>query len=335
MSRAEDLERVGTALLAARRVVLTTHVNADGDGTGSEVAVARWLARRGAEPTIVNPTPFPGAYRFLLRDFPDLPVHTPREREGRAALDRADLFLVLDTSEPERLGALPEAIGDRPVAALDHHPTHPTAIGDPAARHPEACATGELVYDLLRGAGENLDLVQARALYVAIVTDTGSFRFSNATPRAHEICARLLEVGVRPEAMYRHLFARWTATRLAVLERALARLRTDPGLPIAWITLPRETLDELGAGSEDVDGVVEYPRRLEGVEVAVFFRELPDGRVKASLRSNGEADVAAVATRLGGGGHVKAAGVLLDRPLPDAEAAVLEEVRREVRRIAS
>lgn len=307
--------------------MLTTHVNADGDGAGSQVAVAAWLRRRGVEATILNPTPFPGAYRFLLAD---LEAYTVADREGRTAARNADLFLVLDTSERSRLGDLPGLLEGRPTAVIDHHPPNADALGDPAVLDPSACATGELVWDLLRVDGTSPRRQEAEGLYVAIVTDTGSFRFANASPRCHRIAARLLEAGVDPEAMYRRLYARHTPERLALLRRALGTLRTDPGLPVAWISLTRGMVEAAGAGREDMEGIVEYARRLRDVEVAILFRELPDGQTKASLRSNGPVDVSAVARALGGGGHVKASGALLPLPLEAAEEAVLSEVRRAV-----
>lgn len=304
--------------------MLTTHVNADGDGAGSEAAVAHVLRRLGGAPAIVNPTPFPESYRFLLDD---LPAFTPAEPAGRAALEKAELLLVLDTAEPSRIGALVGELERRRVSVLDHHPPEGPPLGEPAVRDAAACATGELVYDLLNGAGVELLRPEARGIYVAVATDTGSFRFSNTTPRAHAIAARCIEAGVDPEAMYRRLFAQYTPEGLELLRRALGTLRTDPTLPISWIHLRREDVEASGAGPEDADGIVEFARRLRGTEVAVLFRELHDGRCKISLRSNGPADVAAVASAFGGGGHTKAAGAVLNRPPEEAEREVLAQLR--------
>lgn len=315
-------------LLAASEVVLTTHVNADGDGVGSEVAVARWLEGRGVRATLVNPTPFPDAFRFLLDE---LPAFTPGDAEGAAALRRADVLLVLDTSEASRLGRVADHLERPTVAVVDHHPPPAREISDAVARDPSACATGELVFDMLGLRDGRLPEPVARALYVAIVTDTGSFRFGNTTARAHAIAGRLIRAGVSVEAMFRRLFARYTAEGLALLERALAALEVDADGRLAWITLRSRDLEETGADAEDREGLVEYARRLRGVEVALLFRELPEGRTKVSARSNGDVDVAAVTRDLGGGGHRQAAGVLLDRPLEPARGEVLERMRRAIR----
>lgn len=315
-------------VLAPSEVVLTTHVNADGDGAGSEVAVARWLQARDVRATIVNPTPFPDAFRFLLGD---LSVHTPGDREGRAALRRAGVLLVLDTSEAARLGRVADHLERPTVAVVDHHPAPSREIADAVARDPAACATGELVFDMMGLDDASPPLPVAEALYVAVVTDTGSFRYGNTTARAHGIAARLIRAGVDVEDMYRHVFARYTPERLALLERALATLEVTSGGRVACITLRTRDLEETGATAEDREGLVEYARRLRGVEVALLFRELPEGRTKVSARSNGDVDVSAVARDLGGGGHRQAAGVLLDRSLEAAREQVLERVRRAVR----
>ncbi len=327
-SRRRALERVWAALQGCRRIVLTTHVNADGDGAGSQAALAHALRRLGADPRIVNPTPFPEVFRFLLED--RLEAHTPADPPGRAALEKAELLLLLDTAEPSRIGALAPSLDAQPVAVLDHHPPEGPSPGEPSVRDPSACATGELVWDLLAVGSVEPDRAEARGIYVAIATDTGSFRFSNTTPRAHAIAGRCLGAGVDPADIYRRLYARYTPAGLDLLRRALESLERDAETGVTWIRLTRADQQASGAGPEDSDGLVEYARRVEGTEVAVLFRELPDGRVKASLRSNGAADVARAALRLGGGGHPKAAGVLLDGPLAEAERRVLEEARRAV-----
>ncbi|MFW6079850.1 MAG: DHH family phosphoesterase [Gemmatimonadota bacterium] len=335
--------RVLAHLERAERIVLTTHVNADGDGAGSEAALAAWLARRGKAVTILNPTPFPETYRHLL-DRPDRAL-PPNGRQGRAALDAADLIVVLDTGEPRRIGRLKRALERRPVVVIDHHPPGESAIQGVALCDPGACATGELLYDLLRFAAGSDDAAAAAAddddeawppevaegLYTAIVTDTGSFRFSNTSARAHRITADLIERGVDPEAVYRRLFATVPPHRLELLRVALGHLEVDPEMPITWITIPPGAMEELGAESEDVDGIIDHARSVRGTEVALLFRQVKDGSTKVSLRSNGDVDVNAIARRFGGGGHIRASGALIGEPLDAARGEVLDAVRDVVR----
>ncbi len=140
----------------------------------------------------------------------------------------------------------------------------------------------------------------------------------------------LLRRGVDPERMYRRIYGSVPLQRVQLLRRALEGLDTDPDLPIAWITVPTGAMEELGASSEDLDGVVEHARSIRGTEVALLFRQTSDGSTKVSFRSNGELDVNALARRFGGGGHVKAAGALVPRPLEEARADILDATRQAV-----
>ena len=325
MARRAGLKRVLQELEPGRKVVLSTHLNADGDGAGSQTATAHWLARRGLEPTIVNPTPFPDAFRFLLGK--DTGAWTPADAAGEQAMREADVFLVLDTAEPSRLGAVMSRTEGRRVLVIDHHPATSSSIGDVVVCDPAACATGELVFDLIRIAGDEVALPEAEGLYVAIATDTGSFRYANTTASTHEIAADLLRAGVDPEEMYLRIYAQYTPEGLELLRLALGRLRVADDLPVAWISLRQADLAQTGASKEDLEGIVEYARRIRGIRVALLFRELHDGTTKVSLRSTGDADVASVARRLGGGGHVKAAGAVVPENLEAAEARVLHEIR--------
>ncbi len=330
--RREGLGAVLRRLEEADRIALTTHVNADGDGAGSEAALAGWLLARGKSVVIANPTPFPDGFRYMLPDGVDVP-------EPGAELDRrvraAELLLVLDTGEPGRIGRVAKLVREDAVAVLDHHPPSSGGIGGPGVRDPEACATGELVFDLFTLAGaKEWTVSMVQGLYAAIETDTGSFRFSNTTPRTHVMAAELIRRGIDPEAVYRRLHATISMEQLEMLRRCLDGLETDPELPITWITVPRDVTHEMGASADDLDGVVEYARNVEDTEVALIFRQTLDGATKVSFRSNGAVNVNAIARKFGGGGHVKAAGALVGGPPTEVRPRVLDAVRAAVRSTA-
>lgn len=327
--RQEGLEAVLALLDEVGDVALTTHVNADGDGAGSEAALAGWLLERGKAVAVANPTVFPDRFRYMLPDRVELP-------EPGAELDsrvrRADLLLVVDTGEPGRIGRVAKLIREDAVAVLDHHPPSSGGIAGPGVRDPEACATGELVFDLFTLAGvQHWNDAMVQGLYAAIETDTGSFRFSNTAPRTHAIAAELLRRGVDTEDAYRRLHATVSMEQMQMLRLSLDGLATDPDLPITWITVPREVTHDMGAGAEDLDGVVEYARNVEGTEVALIFRETIDGATKVSFRSNGGVDVNALAREFGGGGHVKAAGAVVGGPPAEVRPRVLDAVRAAIR----
>ena len=326
-SRAFPLRRVLQRLLAARRVVLVTHVGADGDGSGSQAAIAAWLDVRGIDATIVNPTPFPDLFRFVLHR-QDI-VADLGSPEADAALAEADLFLVLDTSEPARVGELAGRLPPERTLVVDHHPAGTEVVGDTAVQDPSAGATGEMVYDLITLAGDPVPRASALGAYVAIVSDTGSFRYSNTTPRLHAVAAELLARGIDPEVVYRRLFATAPLRRLELLREALATLHTDAGARIAWMAVTHDTAERLGATGEDFDGLIEHVRSIEGTEVAMLFRETGEGTTKVSFRSNGAADVNRLARRFGGGGHVKAAGALIPGAIAEVASTVLAAARED------
>jgi phosphoesterase RecJ-like protein len=332
-ARREALERIRARLLEARRVVLTTHINPDGDGLGSMVALSSRLRRRhGIEATIVTPSRPPDSLSFVPGG---LPVFVAGDPAARDPLESADAFGVLDTAEKLRVGGVAGFVDRTGGVLIDHHP----AVGDPwiepAIRDPSACATGELIYDLLALDEEPVTREEADALYVAIATDTGSFQFSNTSSRTHRIIADLIDIGVDPEAMYRALYGVYTRGKLALLQRGLGSLEVDPSMPIAWIAVDHRSLEETGARGDDMEGLVEFPRRLRGIEVGLLFRGLSSDRTKVSLRSNGPVDVSAVAQALGGGGHRKASGVVLEVGLERAIREVLDELRPAVEAVST
>jgi phosphoesterase RecJ-like protein len=319
---ARDLADV---LRPGMRVLLTTHVNADGDGVGSQVALWHVLHRLGLYPVIGNPTPYPERYRFLLAGADGA------EQTGRAAREiaRADLILVLDISDLGRLGHLASHITARhvPVACIDHHQSNGSLPPGPRLVDPAASATGELVYDLSRTARWILPPEAAQALYVALLSDTGGFRFSNTSPRALQVAAHLLTHGLDPEAIYSAVYAGVPEGRVRLLAEALETLAVEVPPGIAWITVPPGALERHGVSSDELDGVVEFARSIAGVRLAMLFRQLAGGKVKVSFRSVGDVDVARLAETFGGGGHKKAAGASLDGTLADAQATVLAAAR--------
>jgi len=214
-----------------------------------------------------------------------------------------------------------------PVMCIDHHVGDGELPDGPRYIDSGAAATGELIYELAVANDWPVTGPAARALYVAILTDTGGFRFSNTRPRTLRIAADLLEVGVDPEEIYVEVYARAPEGRPRLLAEALQTLIVEPEYGLAWVTVPQGAVERLGVTSDDLDGVVEFPRSIEGVRMALLFREASQHRVKVSLRSVGDVDVASFAQQFGGGGHVKAAGLVLPGTLAEVQATILDAAR--------
>jgi phosphoesterase RecJ-like protein len=312
-------------LRPGQRVCLTTHVNPDGDGLGSEVGLLHLLRARGIEAVITNPSPTPERYHFLFAQ-----LHgADRSQEAVKELRRADVIVVLDISDVGRLGMLSATVRESrvPVACVDHHVSSGHLPDGPRYVDPEASATGELIFEIAQANGWALTLDAARALYVAILTDTGGFRFSNTRPRTLRVAAALLEVGVDPEQIYLDVYANAPEGRTRLFAEALQTLVVEREHGLAWVTVPPGAIERFGVSSDDLDGIVEFPRSITGVRMALLFREIAAGRVKVSLRSVGQVDVAAFAKPFGGGGHVKASGLSMEGSLPEVQARVLGAAR--------
>jgi phosphoesterase RecJ-like protein len=318
-ARRAGIQRIARELVAGRRVALSTHMNADGDGCGSETALTRLLGQRGLECRIVNPTPWPELFSFLLGD-----GAVEQSARGAAALSGIDLLLVVDISDVKRLGGLTEAVRRLtvPKIVIDHHIASDDPAGDIVLTDTSACATGELVYDLACELELEITPEIARSLYAAILTDTGGFRFSNTTPRSHAIAAELLSRGVDPEEMYQRVYASAPAGRVRLLAEVLTTLGVDERCGVSWLSMSAGSLERYNVRSEDLDGIVEHARSIAGTRMAIFFRDLGYGKVKISFRSTGDVDVNQFARRFGGGGHVKASGALV--------AGTLDQVRDQV-----
>jgi phosphoesterase RecJ-like protein len=331
-TRIPGARAVADALGRARRVALTTHVNADGDGVGSEVALAHLLRTQGKRVAIANPTPIADRYRFLLAPLEGC----DRSHEGGRALSDADLCLVVDISDLARLGHLAEAIRarDGPTACVDHHLSPGTLPDGPRLVDPAASATAELVYDLAVTAGWPVDANVARALYVGLLTDTGGFRFGNTTPRVLRVAASLLEAGIDPERVYEAIYATAPVGRIRLTAEVLETLVVEPAIGLSWVTVPAGALERHGASPDDLDGLVEFARSVQGTRLALLFRPLANGKIKVSFRSVGDFDVSAFAHQFGGGGHAKASGASLSGTLGEVQELVLAAARRALAREA-
>lgn len=319
-----SLAKVKDCLEKGQRFVLTTHVNPDGDGLGSEAAIAAFLTERGKDVYIYNSSPVPANYRFLD---PDGNIVVYDSRVHRETLVTADYILILDISDWGRLRQLGADIKDLsiPKICIDHHPGEDN-FGDIRLVDVKACSTGEIIHDLIKFCDGQITRHIAEAVYTSILTDTGSFRFSNTNARAFKISAELMEKGAKPDTIYQRVYENQPLSKIRLFGYVLNHLHFEHDQRVAWFTISQEVLDKYGAKSYDTEGFADYPRVIDGVEISVMFIELEKGRVKVSLRSKGRYVINGIAQKFGGGGHPYAAGILLEGEIKEHHPRILQEV---------
>lgn len=317
------LDRFAAFLDGHTRFLLTTHENPDGDGVGASIGLAHYLRFLGKEVRIVVTPHLLPNLRYLdpegwIEAFDSAGLHADLGRWP-------DAWLIVDASEPHRLGPLHAAFEATSAvkACLDHHLKEAPRGFDAEFTDPKATASGELVFDLARSRmGSPLPPAMATALYSSLVADTGNFRFSNATPKAHRMAADLIAQGVDPALVYSSLYNVFTPAKLRLFGHALNGLELSGGDRLAILTVGRADLDACGATHDDLDELVQEPMKLAGIEVGALLYEAPDGRIKVSLRSRERVDVNAVCREFGGGGHRLASGCKFPGTLEEARASI-------------
>ena len=302
---------------AASDVVIVTRINPDGDAVGSGYALARFLLDRGTRVRIVNQDPVPDYLGFIGFAEPEVEIYEPEIHDE--VLRKSDQVVLVDNSAPDRLGRMEStmrAVAERTLC-IDHHPMRdaPWAINIVDVVY---CATTAMIYDLTRACGWQPDLTAAWGIYVGLVTDTGFFRFNSTNARTHEIAAELLNLGVEPARAYEAIHERNSLAYVRLLGHALSGLRLDADGAVVSAKITRETVVSLQAEEVDPTEVTTPLLAMAGVQVAILFRELEDGRIKVSLRSKGSLDVHRLAIEFGGGGHRNASGIVMSGELDDA-----------------
>ena len=313
------IERIHDIIRANGSFLITSHERLDGDALGSELALCEMLANLGKKAVVYNQDRTPQMYAFL----PDAGVIVNR----LGPLEGFDAVFVLDCSEIERVGdEAPRIAGIRQIVNIDHHISN-DRYGHLTLTDPEASSTGEMVFRLLDAMGLEITKDMAVNLYTAILTDTGAFRYANTGPRTFAAAGRLLEKGADPAGIAQQVYETFPAVKIRLLARALTTLEFDWEGRIAALTVSKSMLDEAGAEWEHTEGFVEYPRSIEGVQVAAFLSEIGEGLYKVSLRSKGRFNVEEVARKFGGGGHINAAACRIEGDAETVKKRLFEAIK--------
>jgi phosphoesterase RecJ-like protein len=315
------IRRVADALRGASRLLITSHVNPDGDSIGSQLALAEALITLGKQVRVINRDPVP-------LNFTALPA-TAQIQIATEVCNPVDAYLFLECSDVHRSGL----IGFDPSKIkinIDHHLDN-TSYGDVNWIDVKASSVGEMGFRLFQELGVEWTPSLATHLYLAISSDTGCFRYSNASPEVFALGRALLLAGAERDQINDMIFNSNSYTKVAVLGRVLQTLEREPDGRVVWVHIRQSTIEELQAGKDDLEGVVNVPLSIAGVEVAFFLKQIAPDQYKVSLRSRGAANVYAVAREFGGGGHFNASGCTVLGDLGGAVARVRAAVDREMR----
>lgn len=315
-------ERIVEALRKSDRMVIASHLNPEADAIGSSIALGLALEAMGKKVYLYNADGTPRNLKNLPR---------AQMISGRLPDWRPDTLVVVDCGDLSRIGVKGErAFGDAPlIVNVDHHSTN-SGFGHLKWVDPAASCAGELVAAIIDGLDVRWTKEMAVWILAAIMADTGNFQFSNTSTAAFQLAGRMVGLGARPEEVAGNLYGNLPPGVLKLLGMVLLTLEVYPEQKVATVKVTRDMFEETGAGADDIEGFVEYPRNLEGVEVAVLLREEGNGAYKVSLRSKGAVDVAELAHSFGGGGHRQAAGFTVEGDPEDIKRRLVEAVSEKV-----
>jgi phosphoesterase RecJ-like protein len=321
-SNTADFARIAELFRTRQRFVVMSHARPDGDALGCTIAAALCLRQLGKDVTAWNEDGVPDKFRYLPgADIVQRPAPEPQ---------KFDVAVVLDNAVKTRAGKAVEAVGHADVwVNIDHHITN-EGYGDLCYIDATAPATGQILFELFRSQELPLTYAMADNLFAAISTDTGSFQYPSTTARTYEIGAELIRAGVNVGALSQKMYESYPRRRLELLCELLKVLRFTSRDRVASFALSLETVRKLSIQPDDTEGLIDYIRAIDGVVAAGFFEELPDGRVRVSLRSKvPQIDVSKVCGLFGGGGHRLAAGARVSGSLAEVQEKVLHAIDHE------
>jgi len=317
------MDEIINQIKKSQHLLLASHCDPDGDAISSLLAMGLALDKLDKKVTLYNASPIPAVYRFL-----PAVQRIVRQTKKAATYDAA---LILDCGNLSRVGEVYTKVNQIPVIInIDHHVTN-TGFGNIQLIDPAACSTAEIVYRLIKALNAPINKAIATSIYTGILTDTGSFRFSNTNQAAFAISQEMVQYGVKPYNVAQHVFGTYSLGRIKLLNLALDSIEISDNGKLSVMTLTNAMFEETGTQAEDVDGIINYARRIEDVKVAALIQEQKNGGANSdklrnfhvSLRSDGSVDVAAIAGAFGGGGHSNAAGFQVEMSMAKLKSEII------------
>lgn len=323
-----DWHKVAEIIEKNQRFALTAHMFPDGDALGAEFALYYHLKAKGKEVHIINNQPALPMFHFLD---PISVIEVYNEKEHASLLAEMDVIFIVDVSAWDYMGDVGVPVKNSPATkiCIDHH-VKVGKFADLDFINEKACATGELVYDFLKQVDGKIDIPTATALYTAIITDTGVFRFSNTTTKSHLIAADLLKVGIDHDKIYGALYENSSWEKLKLLDLCFSNIQSESKGKIAWVLVTEKMIQESLATWSDADGLIDFVRTIQGVKISLIFREADENKIKVHFRSKDRIDVEKLAILFGGGGHKLASGASIEGPSEEVVSRVLAETKKLV-----
>jgi bifunctional oligoribonuclease and PAP phosphatase NrnA len=319
MTTNPEIQKIVDAIRSRRRFVISSHARPDGDSIGSQLAMAYALEALGKEVTVVNADAAPPP----LMAFPGVPgILIASAVEGEF-----DAAIIMECGDLSRTGV--KGLERFFVINIDHHPGN-TGYGQINWFDASAAACGEMVFDLVRALGEPLSVEVATHIYLAILTDTGSFHYSSISPRTFEICRQALAAGVDPVLVARNVYDSNNMGRLKLFGAVLSAMQIDPSGHIAIVYLDHDMARAAGGTYEDTEGLINLPLTVKEIQAVVFFKQDEGDQYRVSMRSKGAIDIGAVAKQFGGGGHKNAAGCTVNGPIDALQKLFVERIDQAV-----
>lgn len=322
-----NFDEISRVIQKNKNFLITSHINLDGDGIGSELALYFILKKLNKKVTILNQDRIPKIYDFL----PDSDK-VQYWNNNRINPKSIDVGIALDCSSIKRIGRTYEIFKDiKTIINIDHHKSNEN-FGNLNYLDCSASSVGEIIYELI--AFLDIDLLDEKistCLFAAIITDTGSFRYSNVSSKTFGVASHLTRYRIKSHLISNNIYNRSTYPGLKLLGESLLTLEMDDSNYVSWLTITRKMLNDTNATDEDVEGIINIATTLNNVEISILFRETKDNKIKISFRSKGNFDVNKFAGKFKGGGHPNAAGCLCSGKLDEIKEKILSKLFKEIK----